>query len=68
MFKNLEAEITRTGILKRDIAEFLGINTVTLTFKLTGKTRFKLSEAVKIRNKYFPGLELEYLFKEEFDD
>ena len=62
---NLEAEMARKGLLKKDIAETLGVRTATVYDKLKGKHPFTFDEALKIKNKYFPEFTLEYLFYKE---
>ena len=62
---NLEAEMVRKGLSKKDIAEILGIRIATVYNKLSGKHPFTLDEALKIRNKHFPDFTLEYLFYTE---
>ena len=60
-FPNLEAEISKNGVKKKDIATALGINTRTLSLKMTGKTEFLLSEALYIHS-LFPRVPVEELF------
>jgi predicted transcriptional regulator len=62
MYPNLEAEIARYKISKEEIAESIGINYKTFINKLNGKYPIKLHEAEKIRNEFFPDLDLDYLF------
>lgn len=64
MYKNLEAELKRKGITRADVAEAVGINIATVSEKLTKENRLKLSEAMKIKDCFFPDLSLEYLFAE----
>ncbi|AZO96095.1 XRE family transcriptional regulator [Halocella sp. SP3-1] len=63
MYKNLEAEMTRNGILKKDIAKCLGVRDAIVLDKMNGKSTFTLDEALKIKNTYFSGMIIEYLFK-----
>lgn len=63
MYKNLEAEMVRKGITRKDLAELLDVRYATVVDKLKGKFSFSLDEAFKIRNKYFPDLSIEYLFE-----
>lgn len=62
---NLEAEMVRKGLSKKDIAETLGIKIATVYNKLSGKHPFTLDEAFKIKSKHFPEFTLEYLFYKE---
>lgn len=64
-YVNLEAEIARKGLSKKDIAETLGVRIATVYDKLKGKYPFTLDEALKMKNKYFPEFTLEYLFYSE---
>ena len=64
-YVNLEAEIARKGVAKKDIAETLGVRLATVYDKLKGKHPFTLDEVLKIKNKYFPEFTLEYLFYTE---
>lgn len=66
MFPNLDAEMARRGIKRVDIAnDFYNGRTATVSDKLNGKTPLQMMEAIRIRNKYFPDLELGYLFDTE---
>jgi len=62
MYRNLEAEMARIGVTKVDIAKLLGVRYATVIDKTTGKSRFYLEEALKIKSHFFPGHSLEYLF------
>jgi len=62
MFKNLEAEMTRYGITPKDVAECIGVNERTVRSYLTGTSRIAWEDARKIKHKYFPQFEIEYLF------
>lgn len=59
---NLEAEMTRKRISRRDIAELLGVTYRTIHSKFNGESEWTLSECLKIRDKFFPEMELDYLF------
>lgn len=65
MYKNLEAEMAREGVMRKDLAELLNVRYATIIDKLKGRFNFTLDEAFKIRNEYFPHLSLEYLFETE---
>ena len=49
IYPNLEAELARAGIEKKDLAAVLGISKNTLYSRLNGKTELTLSEARIIR-------------------
>ncbi len=60
--KNLSAEMARFGVTNSDIQSLLGCSGKTVTNKLTESTSFSVHEAIKIRDTFFPGLRIEYLF------
>lgn len=61
-YRNLEAELSRYGIARKDIAAVLGLNVNTVSEKLSNPDRLKLKEAQTIRRTFFPKLTMEYLF------
>lgn len=63
MYRNLEAEMVRKGIKRRDISNALGVRYATIIQKLSGKYQFHLDEAFKIKEEFFPELSFEYLFQ-----
>lgn len=63
MYRNLEAELKRKGLLREDIAKLLGCTITTASEKLTKPERLKLEEAQKIKLAFFPSLTLDYLFE-----
>lgn len=65
MYRNLEAEMAREGVTRKDFAELLDVRYATVIDKLKGKFSFTLDEAFKIRSEFFPTLSFEYLFKTE---
>ena len=60
--KNLRAEMARFGVSNSDIQEFLGCTDKTAKAKVSGSSEFSVSEAICIRDKFFPGMRIEYLF------
>lgn len=60
-FPMLEAEISKNGIKKKELARNLGIEPRTLSLKLNGKTEFSLSEALYVHS-IFPAVTIEELF------
>lgn len=62
-YPNLEGEIAKRGILKKDIAETLELTSKGLTCKLTGKVDFWYQEACVIQSKFFPDVPKDTLFK-----
>ena len=60
--KNLSAEMARYGVSNNDIQSLLSCTDKTVRNKLNGVTEFSFGEAMKIRDTFFPGIRLEYLF------
>lgn len=65
MYRNLEAEMVRHDISRKDIAKFLNLRYATIVQKLNGTYSFKLNEAMLIKKEFFPDLTMEYLFQIE---
>lgn len=63
-YPNLEAEIARRGIKKKDMADKLNLTPKTLSNKLIGKTDFGVKEARCIQS-MLPGTTFEQLFEHE---
>jgi predicted transcriptional regulator len=63
--KNLLAEMARYGVTVKDIQDVLGCTEKTARNKLGESTEFSFPETLKIRNKFFQGMKLEYLFATE---
>lgn len=62
MKHNLLAEMARHGISQKDIYEALGIGQRTLYDKIYGRTDFTWNEVLTIHDKFFPDLDIQYLF------
>lgn len=62
MYRKLIAKIYEKNIAKQDIAKSIGVNYNTILAKLNGKQPFKLDEAFKIRELYFPNETIDHLF------
>lgn len=60
--RNLSAEMARFGVSYADLMELLNCSQKTVSNKLNDATEFSVSEAMNIRDKFFPGMRLEYLF------
>ena len=67
MFPNLRAEMARGNIKATIMAEVLEISYDSVINKINGRTDFTRTEIFKIRDKFFPSLTLEYLFKTEHE-
>ena len=62
MFPNLNAELARIGLKRKDYAARLGISERTAANKLCGKSEFTLSEIRGIAS-IFPGMSMDYLLE-----
>lgn len=62
MCKNLIAEMARADITNGDIASYLGVHANTISNKINGKSKFSIEEAFKIKARFFPEIDLIYLF------
>lgn len=65
MFPNLVAEIAKSDLSKKYIAQQLCIAETSLFSKLRGKTQFTLKECKKIKSLLGLNVTLDYLFKED---
>ena len=65
IFPNLEAELRRSGISKKEMSERLGLPYGTLFQKLSGARKTSIPDAYKIRDTLFPGMKIDYLFDME---
>lgn len=65
MYKNLEAELARRNLNRKDIANKLGITLGTLCLKLNGKANLTLPEAKKIKCILECDLSIDYLFEDD---
>lgn len=62
---NLRAEMVRYGVTTADICKVLNCTERTIRSKLSGESVFSFPEAIKIRDTFFVGYRLEYLFAAE---
>lgn len=63
--RNLAAEMKRYQVRNIDIQTLLSCSEKTVTNKIAENSFFSINEAMAIRNRFFPGLQLEYLFARE---
>lgn len=63
--KNLQAEMKKNSVSLYDMQSVLGCTERTVRNKLSGRTDFSYSEVRKIRDTFFPGMQLEYLFNDD---
>ncbi len=62
MFPNLRAEMARKNITIKEIAEFLGKTDSWLDNRISGKASLPIVDGVRLRNKFFPEIDIEVLF------
>lgn len=62
MFPNLNAEKARNRLTNQDFSNTLNISVPSINNKMSGKTEFTRREMITLRDKYFSGMSLEYLF------
>ena len=65
---NLEAEMKRKKITRHDIATLLGLSYRTIHSRFNGESEWGYSECVKVRDTFFPDMELSYLFATDTQD
>ena len=64
-YRILNGKITERVILRRDIAQSIGVSSRAFRNKMTGVAPFTWDEVTLIRQKYFPDCSLEQLFTVE---
>lgn len=62
MLNNLSAEMKRNGLNSVNIASVIGKSDKAVRDKISERSQFDVYEAMNIRDKFFPGMTLEYLF------
>lgn len=62
MMRNLRAEMERNGVNVRNIQDLIGKSDKSVRNKISGRSAFTLPEAIDIRDAFFCGMSLEYLF------
>ena len=62
---NLKGEMAKRNITAEKFAQLLGIHRNSVANKINGDSSFSIEEAMKIKEEYFPELELKYLFQKE---
>lgn len=62
MLNNLSAEMKRNGLNSVSLAGVIGKSDKAVRDKISGRSQFDIYEAMKIRDKFFSGMTLEYLF------
>jgi transcriptional regulator with XRE-family HTH domain len=64
VFRNLEAELSRKGMSKKELSEEVGIEYKTLLNYLSGTTNINLKAMLLIKRKVFPEFTIDYLFED----
>lgn len=62
MLENLRAEMTRYGVSVDDLHKVINKTVRATREKVAGRSPFTIQEAQAIRNAFFVGMSLEYLF------
>jgi hypothetical protein len=62
MYPNLDAELARSGLKRKDLAWLFKNRVATVSDKLNGRYPILIDEAFRIKETYFPDLSLDYLF------
>lgn len=65
MLNNLERLRKERGVTLVDMADLLHVRYQTVADKISGVSDFKFQEAVAIQQKYFPEIDLVYLFSKQ---
>lgn len=63
--KNLKREMAASDVTVEAIADAIKVHRNTAANKIDGVTKITFDEAVAIRDKFFPGIGLEYLYQNE---
>lgn len=61
----LRGEMAKRKISIEEIADFLEIHRNSVANKLNGNSNFSVDESMRLQEKFFPDLDLKYLFKKE---
>lgn len=64
---HLKVEMQRNNLSNDDIARLIGRTERSVRDKASGRAAFSLPEALKIRDTYFRGMSLEYLFADLYN-
>ena len=67
-YQNLKAEIARSNLSLLSIANGIGVSYSTFWSWANAKTPFPITKAKEVRDKFFEGQSLDYLFEETPDE
>ncbi len=62
MYFNLSTELRREGLTQQDVADLVRKTSATVNSWINGRSPLPLDAAFAIRDTYFPGMTMEYLF------
>ncbi len=62
MFPNLDAELARVKMTRKELATRIGVTPTTLSLKLNGKADISLSECLHIKSAIKSDKSIDYLF------
>lgn len=62
MLSNLKAEMARADVTVAEIAALSGRSSRTISDRIKGKGQFPIQEAIEVKDAFFSGMDLEYLF------
>lgn len=68
MLSNLKAEMARANVTIGEIAEISGKSDRTIRDRIKGRGQLPIQDAIKVKNAFFPGMDLEYLFSRAEQD
>lgn len=65
MFRNLQAEMVRRNVTPVAISKVINKTEKSTRAKLYGRYPFTLPEAKMVRDTFFPGMDLDFLFQDD---
>ena len=68
VLSNLKAEMARASVTVPDIAEVVKRSDRTVRERIKGNGYFSMPDAMAVRDAFFPGMALEYLFAHAAQD
>lgn len=66
--KNFRAEMARYGVTTADVRAVLNCTDKTARSKIAGKAELTVGEAFALRDAFFPGIRLEYLYAKDEEE
>ena len=64
-YLNLKGEMAKRKVSIEAMAELLEMHRNSVSNKINGPSSFSIEESIKIRDAFFPKMELDYLFSTE---